>query len=323
MTCVMTIQPITFNTKKVSGKIVKGIDKGGLYGLMKHNNREEYLDEYEVKTKRNTHIDKSKEHLNHYFKRMDASKIEKLKATKHRVNQRGAFQMIYSFQDLEIEEANQFYDKEFAKDKAKLIVEFLKQEGIIERFELLDLICHNDEGMQGGDTQHPHFHLTFSAFDKINKDWGYKDFFSPTVGQKPMVKNGEVQYKKIKNGKDRGKYLLDEHGNKIPKMKDVEAPIFQKLQDNWNDFLIAKKQPYRNKKEFTSLIQLPSSIWRKLSPEKKEEVYKIRKLQNKMDRAYFSDNMKLYESLKKEIVSLLAEVMIDIERIQKKLHIKL
>jgi len=323
MTAVMTIQPITFHTKKVSGRIIKGIDKGGMYGLMKHNNREEYLDEYEIKTKQNTHIDTSKEHLNHYFKKMDASKIEKLKAIPHRANQRGAFQMVFSFQDLDIEEANQFYDKVFAKEKAKLIVEFLKQEGIIERFELLDLVCHNDEGFQGGETQHPHFHLTFSAFDKINKTWGYKDFFSPTVGQKPMVKNGDIQYKKVKNGKDRGAYILDENGNKIPKMKDIEAPIFQNLQDNWNDFLRVKNQPYRNKKEFTSMIQLPSSIWRKLSPEKKEEVYKIRKLQNKMDRAYFNNNKKLYDRLKKEIVSMLAEVMVDIENIQKKLHIKL
>jgi len=323
MTAVMTIQPITFNTKSISGKKVKGIDKGGLYGLMKHNNREEYFDEYEVKTKRNTHIDTSKEHLNHYFKKMDASKIEKLKSILHRKNQRGAFQMVFSFQDLDVDEANQFYNKEFAKDKAKLIIEFLKQEGIIERFELLDLVCHNDEGMQGGNTQHPHFHLTFSAFDKINKDWGYKDFFSPTVGQKPMVRNGEIQYKKVKNGKDRGKFVLDSDGNKVPKMKDIEAPIFQKLQDDWNDFLIAKNQPYRNKKEFTSLIQLPNSIWRKLTPEKKQEVYKIRKLQNKIDRAYFNGNIKLYASLKKEIVSLLSEVMIDIERVQKKLHTKL
>ena len=323
MTAVMTIQPITFNTKTISGKKVKGIDKGGLYGLMKHNNREEYLDEYEVKTKRNTHIDTLKEHLNHYFKKMDANKIEKLKSIPHRANQRGAFQMVFSFQDLDIDEANQFYNKEFAKDKAKLIIEFLKQEGIIDRFELLDLICHNDEGMQGGDTQHPHFHLTFSAYDKINKDWGYKDFFSPTVDKKPMVKNGEIQYKKVKNGKDRGKFVLDSDGNKVPKMKDIEAPIFQKLQDNWNNFLIAKNQPYRNKKEFTSLIQLPGSIWRKLTPEKKQEVYKIRKLQYKMDRAYFNDNIKLYTSLKKEIILLLTEVMSDIEGIQKKLHIKL
>lgn len=322
MTAVMTIQPITFNTKTISGKIVKGIDKGGMYGLMKHNNREEYFNEYEVKMRTNAHIDTTKEHLNHYFKKMDASKIEKLKSIPHRANQRGAFQMVFSFQDLGIDEANQFYDKEFAKDKAKLIVEFLKQEGITERFDLLDLVCHNDEGIHG-DTQHPHFHLTFSAFDKINKNWGYKDFFSPTVAQKPMVKNGEIQYKKVKNGKERGKYLLDDNGNKIQKMKDIEAPIFQKLQDNWNDFLITKKQPYRNKKEFTSLIQLPSSIWRKLTPEKKQEVYKIRKLQNKMDRAYFKDNIKQYEKLKKEIVSLLAEVMIDIEKVQKKLHIKL
>ncbi len=322
MTAVMTIQPITFNTKTISGKIVKGIDKGGLYGLMKHNNREEYLDEYEVRTKQTTHIDTKKEHLNYYFKKMDASKIEKLKSIPHRANQRGAFQMVFSFQDLEVDEANKFYDKGFAKDKAKLIIEFLKQEGITDRFDLLDLICHNDEGMFGN-TQHPHFHLTFSAFDKINKDWGYKNFFSPTVGQKSMVKNGEIQYKKVKNGKDRGKFILDNDGNKVPKMKDIEAPIFQHLQDSWNDFLIAKNQPYRNKKEFTSLIQLPSFIWKKLTPKKKQEVYKIRKLQNKMDRAYFNDNMKQYESLKKEIISLLAEVMVDIEHIQKRLHIKL
>jgi vacuolar-type H+-ATPase subunit C/Vma6 len=71
------------------------------------------------------------------------------------------------------------------------------------------------------------------------------------------------------------------------------------------------------------MIQLPSSIWKKLSPEKKQQVYDIRKLQNKMDRAYFDNSTKKYERLKKEIVALLAEVMIDIEKIQKKLHIRL
>lgn len=313
----MTIQPITFNTKTISGKIVKGIDKGGLLALKGHNNRQEYHEEYEIKNRRTAHIDKSKEHLNHYFKKMNAKKIEKLKSIPHRSNQRGAFQIIYSFQDLDEETANKFYDKEYAKDKAKLIIEFLKSQGITQRFDLLDLICHNDEGLYG-ETQHPHFHLTFSAFDKIMQDWGYKDFYCPTVDKKPLVKNGEIQYKKIKNGKDRGKFVVDKNGNKVPKMKDIEAPIFKQLQDSWNHFLISKQEPFRNKKEFTSLIQFPDSIWRRLSPEKKQQVYDIRKLQKRMDRAYLDNDMKTYKKFRKELIYLIGDLMIEVETTQKK-----
>jgi len=313
----MTIQPITFHTKKISGKTVKGIAKGGLYGLKAHNNREEYLKEYEIKSRRTAHIDKSKEHLNHYFKKMSSKKIEQLKTIPHRSNQRGAFQIIVSYQDLDQDIANKFYDKEYAKDKAKLIVEYLKSQGITDRFELLDLICHNDEGLYG-ETQHPHFHLTFSAFDKIKQTWGYKDFFCPTVGQMPMTKNDEVQYKKVKFGKDRGKYVLDERGNKVPKMKDIEAPIFQELQDNWNDFLISKNEPFRNKKEFTSLIQFPDSIWRRLSEEQKQQVYAIRRLQRIRSKVE-NENSKKYQKLTNEIMYLLIGVMDEADNIQKKI----
>ena len=315
----MTIQPITFHTKKISGEIVKGIDKGGLYGLMKHNNREEYLNEYEIKNKRCSHIDKSKEHLNHYFKKMSSTHIEKLKSIPHRANQRGAFQIVISYQDLDKETASKFYNKEYAKKNAKLIIEFLKAQGITDRFELLDFSNHNDEGLYG-DTHHPHFHLTFSAYDKIKKDWGYKDFFCPTVDKKPIIKNGEIQYKKVKCGKNRGEYILDTQDRKVPKLKDVEAPIFQKLQDDWNDFLIYKNQPFRNKKEFTSILQFPNSIWRKFDEALKIKIYDIRKLEKKMNILRSKGCKEKYNEIKKQLVLMFNDVLIETENIKKSIN---
>ncbi len=64
MTCVMRVETINFATLTRGGKIVNGIDEGGMHGLMKHNNREEIDTSYEVKSKRTTNIDKSKSHHN-------------------------------------------------------------------------------------------------------------------------------------------------------------------------------------------------------------------------------------------------------------------
>ena len=77
-------------------------------------------------------------------------------------------------QDLTDEDLAKFHDKPYATQHAKMILAYLKEQGILEHFELLELVCHNDE-------KNPHYHLTFSAYDSLSKDWAYNDFFSPIM----------------------------------------------------------------------------------------------------------------------------------------------
>jgi len=181
---------------------------------------------------------------------------------------------------------------------------------------LHSLINHNDE-------KNPHFHLTFSAYNKQKQDWGYNEFFSPIVAQEPIIKNGEAIYQKYNRGKQRGEYKLDNEGNKVPKTQAVRKSILQNLQDDWNDFLVKHNQPYRNKKQFSSLLQYGKGTWKSFSQETKEKVYEIRKKEIKVNRALFSSNKSHYSKLKKELVMLFNDLQTQTDKAKRSQTLRL
>lgn len=294
MTAVLRLETINFSTMKRGSVEVKGINDGGMIALMKHNNRNEIDKTYEVKSKRDTAIDIDRSKYNLTFKEMTYKKIKNLQNIPHRNNQAGAFQMVFDFQDLDELEQQKFYDADYSKNKAKLILSFLNEQSILDRFELLELVLHNDE-------KNPHFHLTFSGFDKILNNWGVNEFFRPVVDYVQQYKNNKPVYKKIDKGKDKGKFLLDENGNKIIKTMPIRQSNLQLFQDNWNDFLIKNNQPYRNKKDITSLLQFKKSIWRRFSEETKQKVYLLRNKEKELLKAKRMNDIKAYHKLLNEI----------------------
>lgn len=310
MTAVLRIETINFATLNRGGEIIKGIDDGGMYGLLKHNNRTEYNTNYEVKSKRTSNIDKSKSKYNHYFKRLTSKKIETLKNIPHRKNQVGAFQMVFDFQDLTDSQKEKFKNEKHAKSKLKMILVFLKQQGVLEKFNLLEAVLHNDEP-EGN----PHIHLCFSAIDNNTNSWGYNEHFSPIVGKEIVKKNGIIQYQKHNRGKFKGKYKLDTNGNKIAKTQAVRANIIQKLQDDWDDFLLVNNLGYRNKKEYSSILQFPKSLWRRFDESLKEKIYAIRKRETLLNQLKDKDS-KRYEALKKELAFKFYDVINEIEYIK-------
>ncbi|MDD3009338.1 MAG: hypothetical protein PHQ70_10785 [Arcobacter sp.] len=312
MTCVMRIETINFATLNRGGQSVKGINDGGLYGLMKHNNREEINTSYEVKSKRATNIDTAKSKYNHYFKKLTTLKIEKLKQIpKKKLDTAGAFQVVFDFQDLPEIERAKFFNEDYSKDKAKLILAFLKEQGILEEFELLEMVLHLDE-------KNPHFHLCFSAFSNSKSKFAYNEFFSPIVDYEPVLdKNGNNIFKKINRGKNKGKYELDEQGEKILKTVPIRKSILQTLQNSFNDFLIKNQTPYRNKKEFTSLLQFPKSVWHKFPDDLKQKIYDIREKEKIMNMQRKKQNKNEYEKSRKELVYLFNDVIIETENIKK------
>lgn len=312
MTCVMRVETINFATLKRSAETVKGINEGGMHGLMKHNLREDINTKYEVKSKRATNIDKSKSKYNQYYKKLSNKKIEKLKTLpKKKKDTAGAFQMVFDFQDLPEIERQKFFSEKYSKQKAKLILSFLKEQGILKEFELLELVLHLDE-------KNPHFHLCFSAFSISKSKFAYNEFFSPIVDNEPVLdKNGLKVFKKINRGKNKGEYELDSNGDKILKTRPVRKSILQGLQNSFNDFLIKNHTPYRNKKEYTSLLQFPKSVWHRFPEDLKQKIYTIREKEKLMNMKRKKKNNKEYEKIKKELVYLFNDVIIETENIKK------
>lgn len=312
MTCVMRIETINFSSIKRSGDIAKGINDGGLYGLMKHNIREELNTSHEVKSKRATNIDEEKSKYNHYFKKLTHKKIDTLKSLPYKKSDTvGAFQMVFDFQDLPVEERNKFYNEKYSKNKANLVLSFLKEQNILEEFELLEIVLHNDE-------KNPHFHLCFSAFSNSKSKFAYNEFFSPIIDNQPVLdKSGNNVFKKINRGKNKGKYELDEQGEKILKTNPIRKSILQNLQNSFNDFLIKNQTPYRNKKEFTSLLQFPKSVWHNFPDSLKQKIYDIREKERIMNMLRKKQNKSEYEKVRKELVYLFNDVIIETENIKK------
>jgi hypothetical protein len=266
MTSVVRLQFYNFNKSK-DGR--NGIDDNALIRLSKHNIRKEIDYKVEIKSKQTKHINSDKSLNNICYKQLDYTEIDKIKNqkfdTRARSNSVGAFQMVFDFTE-NIED----FDEEAHRE---LILNYLSDIGILKHFDLLEFVLHIDE-----EREKPHFHLIFSGYDKIKKKFAVNDFFSPRQGEE-IDKNGEIVFKKIANGKNRGQYQLDEDGNKIAKQGERRNGT-QWLQNEYSSYLARNNYVYSNKKEFSSMLQFPIGIWRSFDTETKESIYYFRELEN-------------------------------------------
>ena len=144
---------------------------------------------------------------------------------------------------------------------------------MLERFELLEFVWHFDE-------KSIHGHLLFSGYDKLQNKFAVNDYFSPKGEAEPKRnKDGNIIYKKIANGKNRGMFEL-KNGEKVPKMEAQRRNGTQWLQDEYSAYLEQNEFIYSNKKEFSSMLQFPNGIWRSFDNATKEAVYYFRDLEN-------------------------------------------
>jgi hypothetical protein len=294
---------------KKGGETIKGINDGGLWALSKHNERKELDFTQETKFIKSKHsnndnIDLSRSKDNIYYKNLTPEAVKNLEKKQKRKNGVGAFSMVFDFQDLRQNTIENFGKIVEGKNKSnaqvfkKLIEEFLKEQGISERFEMLEMVLHLDE-------KNPHYHILFSAWDNKKNDWGYNEFFSPK-GEPQIVKDkkGEIIYLKENRGKNRGKFKLDSNGNKIPKTERIRKSKVQDFQNAWGEFLEKKtKNQISNKKEFSSMLSYTNSVYREFTKEQKEKLEELRK----KEKQYYSSTPEQQQKNKNIFLRELAE----------------
>lgn len=284
-TAIMHIENFNFSTMKKNGEIRRGISEGGLFALSKHNERTEldFTQENKfIKSKKsnNEHIDKTKSQDNIYYKKLSGKAVAALEEKKVRKNGVGAFSLVFDFQDLKDESISDFGKNHSQKFK-NLIDEFLEKFGITERFEILENVLHLDE-------KNPHFHFVFSAWDNKKNEWGYNEFFN-SISEPEIVKdkNGEVLYQIENRGAKKGKFKLDEFGNKIPKTKKIYKSKIQDFQNEWKSFIEEKtKNKISNKKEFSSMLAFTNSVYREFTKEQKAKLTELRQ----MEKVYYASS---------------------------------
>ena len=269
MTAVLRIEKRNFADTKTKGGLVRGIENGSLIAMKKHNERLEINHHYEMKSKQRTNITDKNSYKNIYFKNMSYEEIKNIKNKPHRSNSVGAFEIVFDFQDLTEGEIKSF---DILAHKS-LIDEFLQEHSIINKFEVISYVYHADE-------KNPHFHLIFSGWNEQEQAFNFNDVFNPKKNGESLVDaDGNQVYLKHNRGKDKGEFLLDEQGNKQIKYQMSRENGVQYLQDKWGAYLNENNFRYSHKKEFTSLLQFPNSIWHKFDEETKERVYFIRELE--------------------------------------------
>ncbi|RLA82262.1 MAG: hypothetical protein DRG78_07655 [Epsilonproteobacteria bacterium] len=269
MTAVLRIEKRNFTDTKTKSGLVRGIENGSLIAMKKHNERLEINHHYEMKSKQRTNITEKNSHKNIYFKNMSYEEIKKIKKKHHRSNSVGAFEIVFDFQDLTKDEIKNF---DVLAHKS-LIDEFLQEQSLTNEFEILSYAYHGDE-------KNPHFHLILSGWNEQEQAFNFNDKFNPKKNGKPVLNsNGEQVYLKHNRGKNKGEFLLDKENNKQVKYEMIRENGVQKLQDKWGDYLSSNNFRYSHKKEFTSLLQFPNSIWHKFDEETKQRVYFIRELE--------------------------------------------
>jgi hypothetical protein len=308
-TAVMNLKSFNFQTMTKKGEIIKGINDGGLWALSKHNERKELDFKQETKFIKSKHsnndnIDLNRSKDNIYYKNLTPAAVKDLEDKQKRKNGVGAFSLVFDFQDLRQDTIKNFGKIINGKNKSNatmfknLILEFLEEQGISERFEILEMALHLDE-------KNPHFHLLFSAWDNKKNDWGYNDFFSPK-GEPQIVKDkkGEIIYLKENRGKKRGEFKLDENGNKIPKTERIRTSKVQQFQDSWGQFIETKsKNMIKNKKEFSSMLSYTNSVYREFTEQQKEKLEKLRQ----KEKQYYTSSAEYKKKNKMEFLRELAE----------------
>lgn len=307
MTAVLSLKFYNFANNN-NGE--RGILNGCLSALSKHNLREEVNCKMEIKRKQQTHINELESKNNVIMQSLDYEEINKIKQlqkhTKTRKNGVGAFSLVFDFKN---QEKKQFD----IKAHNELINEYLADIGLSDRFEQLEFVWHMDE-------KSVHCHLLFSGYDRYNARFAVNDYFSPK--SEPIQKRnkqGNIVYKKIANGKDRGKYQLNKNGNKIPKLEAKRRNGTQWLQDTFSKYLDYNNFKYSNKKEFSSILQFPNAIWRGFSEATKEAVYHFRKLENEFyELKKQNSKNKLLNKLHQEMLIGVSQILIEARDIQEK-----
>ena len=275
------------------GTTQKGIANGSLWGLKKHNHRDEVNNTYEHKINAGSNIDESKSHQNVYIKKMTSDDIKKIQeqAKSSAKNAVGAFSLVFDFKDEELEG----FDVE---THAELIERYLDRSGISDEYSQIDFCFHGEE-------LRPHFHATFSAFSKTKNKFNVNSFFEPELGEIILDKNGEAIYKKHNRGKLKGEYMLDENNEKIPKRQKLSATTF--FQDTWEEFLEEEAPRYRHDRDFVAFFYFPNNIWRRFTPEEQDRVVAIRDAGKDYPKLLASGYLEEAQALKDLMVSEFAD----------------
>ncbi|MCW8895539.1 hypothetical protein [Sulfurimonas sp.] len=299
MTAVLRIEKRNFADTKTKNGLVRGVDNNSLAATKKHNERLEINHRYEMKSKQRTNINEENSYKNVYFKRMSFEQIKKIKEKPHRSNSVGAFELVFDFQDLTEDEINSF---DVLQHKA-LIDEFLEEQPLEKKFELLSYVYHGDE-------KNPHFHLVFSGWNQEEQSFNFNDEFNPKKKGEPfLTSDGNPVFLKHNRGKQKSKYLLDEHGNKQIKYEMIRENGVQKLQDKWGTYLKDNNFRYSHKKKFTSLLQFPNYIWHSFDSNAQNKVLLIRELEKERIKSITENNHPLADEieimLKNEVLEVL------------------
>ena len=263
------------------------LDGGEIWSIHKHNAREELgiVKDNELKLMQNTSIDASLSKNNKCFKRMSWDKLKALKEKPHRKNTAGAFEIVFSMQN-ENAKLNEEFD---VNEHKKLIENFLNEFGITSRFDVLEFVYHGDEGIG---KPHHHFHITLSGWDNSLEEgkFNINGFFSPVIAEAFQYDNkGNQLFKKIDKGKDRGKLVYNDKGKPIPKTKPIRSDGMQNFQNAWELYLL-KNTKYWNKKPYTSMLQIPKSLYKTMSHEDKIQLFNFRELEKiKYEHLFFEE----------------------------------
>jgi len=306
MTAVLRMEKRSFADTKTKNGLVRGIENGSLVAMKKHNERLEINHRYEMKSKQRTNINEENSYKNVYFKRMSFEQIKKIKDKQHRFNNIGAFELVYDFQDLTEDEIKNF---DVLQHKA-LIDEFLEEQSLGKKFELLSYVYHGDE-------KNPHFHLVFSGWNQEEQSFNFNDEFNPKKkGEALLTSEGNPVFLKHNRGKKKGEYLLDENGNKQIKYEMVRENGMQRLQDKWGAYLKDNNFRYSHKKKFTSLLQFPNYIWHSFSSDTQKKVFFIRELEKKREQSKVENNLILIDEIETIMKNEVLEVLNIAQHIQ-------
>lgn len=308
MTAVLRIEKRNFADTKTKDCLVRGIKNGSLIAIKKHNERLEINHRYEMKSKQRTNINEENSYKNVYFKSMSFEQVKKIKNKPHRSNNIGAFEVVFDFQDLTESEIKNF---DVLQHKA-LIDEFIEEQSIEKKFELLSYAFHGDE-------KNPHFHLIFSGWNEREQSFNFNDEFNPKKQGEPFLNSdGSQIFLKHNRGKQKGEYLLDEQGNKQIKYEMVRENGMQKLQNKWGAYLKDNNFRYSHKKQYTSLLQFPNSIWHSFDINIQKKVLFIRELERERLQSIAENNLSLADEIEIMLKNEVLEVLNVAQHIQDK-----